>query len=169
MNWDAIGAVGEILGATAVLATLIYLAGQIRQTNTALRSQSRRQLLEGLTHDVERVLSNDALFDLYMKGTKGEALDEREEAQATALWLSFLGNLEIQFHEIRDGSLDRTFESTLRFRLSTILGGPGRERWERSRNYLSVEFQSYIDEQLASGLISEFADATYWTTKEKDA
>ena len=104
-----------------------------------------------------------------MKGTRGEALDEREEAQATGLWLSFLGNLEIQFHEIRDGSLDRTFESTLRFRLSTILGGPGRERWERSRNYLSVEFQSYIDEQLASGLISDFADATYWTTKEKDA
>ncbi len=30
MNWDAIGALGEILGASAVFASLIYLAIQIR-------------------------------------------------------------------------------------------------------------------------------------------
>jgi hypothetical protein len=30
INWDAIGAVGEIVGAIAVLATLIYLVIQIR-------------------------------------------------------------------------------------------------------------------------------------------
>jgi hypothetical protein len=33
MNWDAIGAVGEIVGALTVLITLIYLATQIRQSN----------------------------------------------------------------------------------------------------------------------------------------
>jgi hypothetical protein len=33
MNWDAIGAVGEIVGALTVLITLIYLAIQIRQSN----------------------------------------------------------------------------------------------------------------------------------------
>ena len=30
MNWDAIGAVGEIIGALAVVVTLAYLAVQIR-------------------------------------------------------------------------------------------------------------------------------------------
>jgi hypothetical protein len=30
MDWDAIGAVGEIIGATAVFITLIYLAMQVR-------------------------------------------------------------------------------------------------------------------------------------------
>ncbi len=30
MNWDAIGAVGEVLGATLVGATLIYLAVRLR-------------------------------------------------------------------------------------------------------------------------------------------
>lgn len=33
MNWEAIGAIGEIIGAIAVLATLLYLAQQIRQSN----------------------------------------------------------------------------------------------------------------------------------------
>ncbi len=31
INWEALGAVGEIVGATAVVATLIYLSVQLRQ------------------------------------------------------------------------------------------------------------------------------------------
>ena len=31
MNWDAIGAVGEIIGAVVVIVTLLYVAKQIRQ------------------------------------------------------------------------------------------------------------------------------------------
>ena len=38
MNWDAIGAVGEIVGAVAVIATLIYLAIQIKDSARAARS-----------------------------------------------------------------------------------------------------------------------------------
>ena len=30
MNWDAIGAVGEVIGAMAVVISIIYLAVQIR-------------------------------------------------------------------------------------------------------------------------------------------
>jgi hypothetical protein len=33
MNWDALGALGEIIGAIAVLVTLLYLAQQDRQSN----------------------------------------------------------------------------------------------------------------------------------------
>ena len=31
MNWDAIGAIAELLGAIGVIASLIYLATQVRQ------------------------------------------------------------------------------------------------------------------------------------------
>ena len=40
MNWDAIGAIGEIIGAIAVVATLGYLAVQIRQNSTQARLSS---------------------------------------------------------------------------------------------------------------------------------
>ena len=35
MNWDAIGAVGEIIGAVAVVVTLVHLSRQIRLANIA--------------------------------------------------------------------------------------------------------------------------------------
>jgi hypothetical protein len=38
VNWDAIGAVAEVIGALAVLITLIYLALQIRQNTRAINS-----------------------------------------------------------------------------------------------------------------------------------
>ena len=34
-NWEAIGAVGEILGALVVVATLLYLAAQVRESRKA--------------------------------------------------------------------------------------------------------------------------------------
>ena len=37
MNWDAIGAIGQILGSVAVLITLAYLAVQIRQTKQQMQ------------------------------------------------------------------------------------------------------------------------------------
>ena len=40
MNWDAVGAVGEVLGAAAVVATLVYLARQIRQSNVAAQTSA---------------------------------------------------------------------------------------------------------------------------------
>ena len=32
MSWEAIGAIGEVISAIAVVATLIYLAVQVRET-----------------------------------------------------------------------------------------------------------------------------------------
>ena len=40
MNWEAIGAVGEVLGAVGVIATLGYLAVQIRQNTRTVKSSA---------------------------------------------------------------------------------------------------------------------------------
>ena len=39
MNWEAIGAIGEIISGIAVLLTLFYLANQIRQSNRATQAE----------------------------------------------------------------------------------------------------------------------------------
>ena len=36
MNWESIGAIGEVLGAIGVIATLLYLSVQIRQNTRAM-------------------------------------------------------------------------------------------------------------------------------------
>ena len=46
MNWDAIGAISEILAAIVVVITLIYLAKQIRQNSQAVEISAPRDTTE---------------------------------------------------------------------------------------------------------------------------
>ena len=41
MNWDALGAIAELLGAIAVFLTLAYLTVQVRQNSKALELQNQ--------------------------------------------------------------------------------------------------------------------------------
>jgi hypothetical protein len=47
MNWEAIGAIGEIVGATAVVLTLLFLTMQLRQ-NTKAVDESRKATVSQL-------------------------------------------------------------------------------------------------------------------------
>jgi hypothetical protein len=58
MNWEAIGAVGEILGALAVVMTLGYLALQVRYARSATVDQSRLARATGVL-EMNRLLSAD--------------------------------------------------------------------------------------------------------------
>lgn len=44
MNWEAIGAIGEIAGATAVIVSLIYVALQILANTRAMRFEAMRSI-----------------------------------------------------------------------------------------------------------------------------
>ena len=53
MNWDAIAAIGQMLGSVAVLVTLGYLAVQVRHS----RQEGRRALSQGRSEGVRETLS----------------------------------------------------------------------------------------------------------------
>jgi len=47
MNWEAIGAIGEIVGALAVVASLAYLVIQIRQNTAAVATATYESMMTG--------------------------------------------------------------------------------------------------------------------------
>ena len=49
MNWDAIGAVGEVLGATVVFITLVYLAMQVKSAKLTAIDANRLARAKGVT------------------------------------------------------------------------------------------------------------------------
>jgi hypothetical protein len=44
MNWEAIGAIGEVLGAIAVFISLSYLALQIKSNTASMEATSRHRV-----------------------------------------------------------------------------------------------------------------------------
>ena len=99
MNWDALGAIGEIIGAAAVLATLFYLAAQIKMQNRELE-KSNENVTAQLSVDLNNVFINnfDALMrdkefvEIYQKGMSNQLLDEIETIQFSQFvnrWVAF--------------------------------------------------------------------------------
>jgi len=61
MNWDALGAIGELVGAAAVVLTLAYLAKQIAQTNRVANSANIREV-EQQYLDLYKLIASDPIF-----------------------------------------------------------------------------------------------------------
>ena len=59
MDWNAVGAIGEVGGAIGVIVTLIYLAGQLRQNTRAMRS-STYQTYSGLAMNISDYVTGTA-------------------------------------------------------------------------------------------------------------
>lgn len=63
MNWDAMGAIGETIGAIAVVATLAYLAVQIRMARTVASDTNRLTRATGVREFHLSASNNDSLLE----------------------------------------------------------------------------------------------------------
>ena len=68
LNWGAIAAVGEILGAVAVVVTLLYLSKQIRQNSRAVEVTVLRDTTDQWNHWSEFVTSSPGLAEIVARG-----------------------------------------------------------------------------------------------------
>ena len=67
MNWEAIGALAELVGAAGVISTLVYLAIQIRNSTVVDRANIRATLTEGSQNILTLVVADPELFLTYKK------------------------------------------------------------------------------------------------------
>ena len=77
MNWGAIGAVGEIIGALAVFLTLVYLAIQIRQNTKSVQASAVDASISKVNDVRQSLYENAELSRIYNQGlVHPDELDE---------------------------------------------------------------------------------------------
>lgn len=92
MNWDAVGAISELVGAVAVIVTLIYLALQIRQNNALLRSQSRQAQL---SNDQTSLTVAFDHIDILQKLSSDTPLTPDEQTRLSIVFLTTLASVPL--------------------------------------------------------------------------
>ena len=86
MDWSAVAALAEVAGAIAVVASLIYVAAQIRQNSRALEAASVESVLAAHREIYHPICMDPETFDLVWGGsTDLESLDARERPRF--MWL----------------------------------------------------------------------------------
>ena len=102
MNWEAIGAVGEVLGSIAVLLTLIYLASQIKQSNDLARFNATKEIVNQF-NQLNQMVASDASLRSLLGKPSALSSDEREQIYNFAImwcnvWLS--SQIALDNHQI---------------------------------------------------------------------
>jgi len=88
VNWEAIAAIGQIVSAVAVIATLFYLATQIRESATQARRTHHDETMRQASVVRMAIAQNSQLAEVIARGAEGyESLKEYERLQFEA-WVN---------------------------------------------------------------------------------
>jgi hypothetical protein len=160
MNWNAIGAVAELLGAIGVIASLVYLAGQIRDSrdrvseNTrAVRAGAYQQFQENLRTTTMEALTVPSLEGVVFRGMDDPETLSEEEMTRFRWWLIGMFIVyENAHYQYRMGLLEEDRWRIHRSNLQSLLASQGIRQWWATRSDLieSPEFAALISEMLGN-------------------
>jgi hypothetical protein len=156
-DWTKWSAVAEIVGAMAVVITLLYLAAQTKQNTAAIAASVRQEMF---ANDL-KYLSDEMEFRSCQ--LEGDNMWSSPEC-LTVSFLIFLRSRENNWLQYRDSVIDKDTYETYNKVLSEALSSPeGSELWPRLSRNLSAAFVEY-----ANQLRTEVANESVETVVESD-
>ena len=155
MNWDAVGAVGEVIGALAVFGTLVYLALQIRIQNQQLKLQNtearlgaNQQYFQSIA-DIQVAIAHDSEFvQIYVDLMTASDWESFDVASITRLYLIWAASFKIwegAYYRYQENQLDAGIWQSIERANEEILAMPAfAEWWSRRYVQYSDDFAQYI-------------------------
>ena len=144
MDIQTLSVLAEIVSSLAIVATLVYLGVQARQTNELLIGGSRQASLEADLAFFSANISNPEVSARILGVSP-------EQIQESSLLNIFMRTREYQWFQSRSGSLDRgTFESYMLPTKRWLTTEKGAAFWRVLQSSFDPEFVNYINECLAA-------------------
>ena len=137
MNWDAVGAFGEIIGALAVFLTLMYLSIQIRQNTQQISLSLEASKLAAFEQNVdsgnrvrELLITNPAVTELLIKGLADyRSLPPANRFRCNMLFRNLLSAIQGGYvRQLTLGGDPEDFSGTEKM-LDDLLENPGVRQW----------------------------------------
>ena len=104
MNWDAIGAIGEVIGALAVVTTLLILLIQVRQNNKSMIEANALQKAAAISKHAESIgiwrsqfIQSRDTMTLWLAMRDGKELDRVDVARFDNIWVNFVNTQRSNF------------------------------------------------------------------------
>lgn len=152
MSIQDLGSLGEVVAAIATVATLIYLALQIRQNTRATQAGSFHAIYDSMNHVNVAVIQNSELTRVWLAGGADRASLNPEELHKFDLTLlSYFHVFETMHYQASLGAGAQELVLAEERSLRSILSMPGAREWWAANPYaFRPAFRSYIDGLLAA-------------------
>ena len=166
MNWEQIGAIGQVAAAVGLVPSLIYLAIQIREQNRANR---RASLDLHSTQQIEliRAINESPDFGfIYLRGLHDfESLDPVSRLRFGAYLMRVFRYWDGIYFHYTDGAMPSPFWQSVKRQMQDVVAYPGVQTWWASRKHW------YTDEfnRLIAGMIEDAPPPSAYSTYEPPA
>ena len=159
MNWEAISAVSEVVGAVAVVASLVFVGVQLRSNTKALKLTFTDSSVHQFKESVIRLAESEQLSEILLRGVPDpDAIDGQDSYRFTLLIQAYILQYSNFYLHYKAGSLDRqTFES-LDSQMRNFCNAPGlKAYWKRSGNNYPEEFREYMNKEVLGNFDPDWA------------
>jgi len=155
VEWaQLLGGAGEILGAIAVVVTLVYLSRQVRQNTTGLRASAYQTWVAASTAHFSAALASETLGRTIMQGLEDPAGLTEDNWLQFAFWCHhFVLITEATFHLHQDDVVPATMYEKELQRVISLLDSLGGQQWWRAgaRTQFSPDFVESLERAAAAG------------------
>jgi hypothetical protein len=146
MNWEAIGTIAEVVSATAVIVSLLYLGYQVRQNTAQSRFDSTHDVVTRMNQAFDPIYSpeNTRLFNLGLEDP--HSLTPGEKRIFELLVARIISSLDSATSAHDHGLVPTELYAGLVMVCSSLIATPGGTVWyTQSREYLSPATRAKLD------------------------
>jgi hypothetical protein len=148
MNWEALGAVGEIVGAMGVIVSLLYLASQVRSNSRQLRHASAQAVLDKLNGLIGHLAFTAGAGDVWSRGLSGldSLRDDEEIVRFSSMLLQAFWAYEEVLHYRAAGLIEDWAWTHAKAPVEHFMRTPGFQQWwALRRDWFGLEFREHIE------------------------
>lgn len=152
MNWEALGAAAELIGAVGVIASLFYLALQIRRNSSALEAATNQAISDSAANRLVAVAQSPDLAEAFAKAVfSRDELSKRERVQVEFFFRATFRGIANAYLQHRQGLISQESWRAQEALLRNFLRLPHVQRWwPGDRRLYEQAFADYIE-----GIVSE--------------
>jgi hypothetical protein len=146
MNWTMIGAFGEVLGAIAVVFSLIYLARQVRDSSLQEQRTQYFELSKEAVAFADGIARDPGWADILLRGFQDRsALTPNEIFRFNAGLLGLFRAYEALFLYYKEGGIHDWGAESFRSTMLDIVGMPGVQTyWKDREHWFTNEFRKEV-------------------------
>jgi len=142
--------IAEIIGAVAIIASLVFVGMQIRQNTSAIQSSAAQSVHQNFSAWYFSAQSDPVLLAVSTKGLQDYgSLTDTEKAQFIAMFMAFCSNTQDAFYKWREGSLAPELWKSWELVSMNFFSTQGGAAFWDERGYMFADaFQSYVTDDL---------------------
>jgi hypothetical protein len=153
LTLDQWAAIAEVIGAVGVIASLVYLAIQIRQNTDMVAANTFQAISSTSSNLVTNMFQTPELIDALLRVVnEPEEMSQREFLVLDLYFRALTRNFENYYYQHQKGFLDDEIWTGYVKALMEILHlDVGKEYWGRNKHLFGKSYVEFIDHQLLEG------------------